>query len=250
MQTRRAPGFVLWTGASQLDGQQIVAIVTTKSRNGKTGQMAQVWILRADVDPHAAAKSGADVSICGNCPLRRNQGGACYVLPFKAPINVWRAWQRGSYGAEVEDRAEAGRGLNVRLGAYGDPAAVPVRIWRQFLRHASGWTGYTHQWRSRPALRRYVMASVESEAEAAEAVEKGWRAFRVRHADSRLLPNEIVCPASDEGGHRVDCASCQLCRGTTVAAKNVAIVVHGGHHKRLLEDRQPLPPEAVEMLAL
>ena len=63
-------GFILYEGASVLDGQDIVAIVTMNTRNTKTGDMPQVWILVKDVDPLSASKQGLDVSVCGNCPQR------------------------------------------------------------------------------------------------------------------------------------------------------------------------------------
>jgi len=39
--------FVIYDGASQIDGQRIIAIANiAKSRNGKTGAMVQTYILR------------------------------------------------------------------------------------------------------------------------------------------------------------------------------------------------------------
>lgn len=224
---RPAPGAVIFDGPSELDGQPILAIVSWRSGNAKTGQMAQVWILRRDASPVDAAQTGRDASVCGDCPLRRSAGGACYVLLPKAPMMVHRAWRAGRYPTLAP--RDAGRGRLIRLGAYGDPAAVPIRVWRQLLREAQGWTGYTHQWRRRPALRRYVMASCDTEADAAAATAAGWRTFRVRREAARLLPNEIVCPASAEGGYRVQCAQCRLCCGTTRSAKNIAIIAHGAN---------------------
>ena len=50
-------GFVVWEGASRLDGSPIVLIVTglkRKSSNRKTGAMVQSYILRRDVAPLAS----------------------------------------------------------------------------------------------------------------------------------------------------------------------------------------------------
>lgn len=78
-------GFELWRGASRLDGAPIVVIVTglqSPSSNEKTGPMLQVWILAQDEAPHRAQWSGADASVCGDCPMRpimarlAKQGGA------------------------------------------------------------------------------------------------------------------------------------------------------------------------------
>ena len=43
-------GAVIWRGASRWDGAPLVVIVTWESSNKKTGNMAQTWILRADVE--------------------------------------------------------------------------------------------------------------------------------------------------------------------------------------------------------
>ena len=48
--------------------------------------------------------------------------------------------------AEVSDGLLTYRGpLPVRIGSYGDPAAVPTRVWAELVRYAKNWTGYTHQ---------------------------------------------------------------------------------------------------------
>jgi len=58
-------GAIVYQGPSMIDGAPIVAIVTgltRKSKNEKTGNMAQVFILRADMSPLQAIASGADGS--------------------------------------------------------------------------------------------------------------------------------------------------------------------------------------------
>ena len=35
------------------------------------------------------------------------------------------------------------------------------------------------------------------------------------------------CPASAEAGQRTTCEHCKLCAGASIAARNIAIVVHG-----------------------
>lgn len=235
-------GFIAYEGPSLLDGQPIVAIVTTDSVNSKTGHMAQAWILRADLDVQQAILSGADASICGHCPHRSgtNVGRSCYVVTWLGPLNVYRAFAAGKYDAPGLDRAARRLvGKAIRLAAYGDPAAVPTAVWRQLLDYAAGWTGYTHQWRTcDQRLRAYCMASVESPSEALEAMALGWRSFRVRRLDEPVGDEEIVCPASAEAGHRLTCETCKLCVGTArPGARNVAIVVHG-QRARWFDDRE------------
>ena len=71
------------------------------------------------------------------------------------------------------------------------------------------------------------MASADSESDVMRANAKGWRTFRVRKHDAPALATESICPASKEGGQRVQCDSCGLCKGATIAAKNIVIADHG-----------------------
>lgn len=233
-------GVILWEGPSALDGSPIVVIATglkgRASRNEKTGDMVQTWIIRADVDPHDATKSGEDASVCGDCPHRPALGGSCYVKVFQAPKSVWKAYKRGVYPRAAHDELAAiGEGRMVRLGSYGDPAAAPFAMWQALVSRAAGVTGYTHQWRTaNPAFRTIVMASADSATEGVMARAAGWRTFRIRTADEPLQPKaEFVCPASAEAGYRTDCASCRACGGLDAKAKaSPVIIAHGATARR------------------
>lgn len=248
-------GAVLWRGASLIDGALIVVIATglaSGSSNRKTGAMVQTYILRADISPVDAVRTGADVSICGQCPHRgkadptnavlyqsagmRADGPhtvrTCYVNVGQGPLSVWRAWERGRYPV-LRHYSHAGdltEGLLVRLGTYGDPAAVPGDVWRCLIRNARGHTGYTHQWRKcDPRLRDLCMASADSVADATEAQAAGWRTFRVAMpCDAPRLENEAVCPASKEAGRKLTCAQCLACAGADGRRGSVVIAAHGG----------------------
>jgi len=230
---KQPSGAVIYDGPSRLDGERILVIVTglhKPTSNAKTGNMLQCWILRADLSPVNASKSGADKSVCGTCELRHYLAAGtgrpiCYVSLIHAPRAVWDAWTRGKY--PTVQPHEIPRNRPIRLGAYGDPSAVPLRVWRALCGH--GHTAYTHGWRTRPALATLAMASVDTPAEATEAQAKGWRTFRVRtSAADPLLPSEIVCPASTEGGKRTTCTACQLCDGAHEddQRRSIAIINH------------------------
>lgn len=224
---------VIYRGPSMLTGDPIVAVVTglrIASANPKTGAMLQTYIIRSDMPPNEAVESGGDAAVCGNCPLRSEDGRygrACYVTWWFAPMNVYRALRH------TPDMAPAAAapllaGRHVRVGSYGDPAAVPFEVWDRALARIAGWTAYTHQWRlCDQRLRDLLMASVETEAGAVDAQALGWRTFRVRRSTEKLLANEVVCPASAEAGHRSTCEQCELCRGASRKAKSVAIMAHG-----------------------
>lgn len=224
---------ILWEGPSKIDGEPIVVIATRGSKNSKTGDMVQTWILRADVEPHEAIKSGADASICGACPHRgdgNGKGRTCYVLVHNAPLSIYRAYKRGSYTKlEALEVAQYGEGLAVRLGAYGDPLAVPLEVWESLTSKASKVTGYSHLWDTAgiDTVRAagLVMASADSLDDAARAVAKGFRYFRTRDLGEAVAVTEIDCPASDT----LTCADCGLCSGTKRAnARSVSIELHGG----------------------
>ena len=230
-------GVILYRGPSLIDGSPIVAIavgLNRKSHNVKTGGMLQTYILRSDVDPIRALKRGLDSGICGDCPHRGVAGKerTCYVSVGQGPLGVYRAFKRRLYPRikHIPDLSIIGVSRYVRLGTYGDPAAVPVQIWEALLQGASGHTGYTHQWRSCDRwLKQYCMASVDTVAEANEAHALGWRTFRVNASGITKLPGEAVCPASAEAGHKLQCEECLACCGASSGRRgSIVINLHGG----------------------
>ena len=240
---------VVYLGPSRFDGAPIVAIVTglrRASSNPKTGRMAQLWILRADLSPLEAIDKRADYSVCGDCKLRGDGANdrACYVSMKNAPLAVYRAFVRGVYPTmDPTDVARYMRemALPIRFGAYGEPSALPLSVLND-LADGTRFTGYTHQWRMTPVsvFRHLLMASVDSVSEASQAQALGWRTFRTRTADAPMLTHEIMCPAADEMGHRTTCADCALCdgsRGSNDRRRNIAIIVHGSskvHYMKLV----------------
>jgi hypothetical protein len=235
----RSNGLVLYRGPSRLDGRSIVAVLTglrRRSRNAKTGPMLQTWILRERVDPVRAAHTGADASVCGACPLRSSPSISrrCYVNLGQAPLAIYAALRRGAY-PRASDAARiqaAAAGHAVRLGSYGDPAAVPTWIWTALVSRASSWTGYTHQWARSDFDARLLdlcMASVETDADIADlrARHPGARYFRIRRPGSGLARGEMQCPASAEAGHRLGCAECGACAGRSKRGRSISITAHG-----------------------
>ncbi len=239
-------GFVFYDGPSMIDGAPIVAIAVLRSSNRKTGDMIQTYILRADAHPVDAIRTGDDSSICGDCMhrartvetidkrgrKRSKRVRTCYVNVGQSVASVFGAWVRGSYPLiDPADAAQLVADRVVRIGSYGDPAAIPAHIWRALLSQASGHTGYTHQWRHARAqgLRDIVMASADSAQDRDVARAMGWRTFTVRTADQPLAQREIACPASPEGGNRRQCIDCQACNGagSNNQRASVAIIVHG-----------------------
>ena len=233
-------GFIFYAGASMLDGNPIVGVAILSDKNRKTGLMVQTYILRPDLDPIAAADTGADESICGDCKHRPAYLGTCYVNLGHGPLAVFSALLRGVYPDDPRAAREMARDRVVRLGTYGDPAAIPVRAWRDLLTYSAGHTGYSHQWGNpaltyaqRAGIMALCMASADTETEADMAQTAGFRTFRIRAADQPVQPGEFICPASAEGGKRKQCNQCQACDGQRNRAANPVIIVHGPKAKRL-----------------
>lgn len=235
-----ANSVLLWKGASAIDGAPIALVATgikAKSQNRKTGHMVQTYIIRSDVSPVDAIHSGADSSICGACPHRgeiengRNVKRSCYVLVFQGPLNVYKHLSAGKYPEFFGDAgAELLAGLSVRLGTYGDPAAVPFHVWENLLQFAGRCTGYTHQWKTcDPRFSDWCMASADSACEGLAARAMGYRTFRVgTPAESLVKGAEFLCPASEQAGKKTNCAACLACGGNRSPNKaSVFIPAHG-----------------------
>jgi hypothetical protein len=239
---------IIYRGPSMIDGSPIVCIVTglsSGSVNGKTGAMLQTWILSDNgQSPIEASRSGQDVSVCGTCVHRGTaapskttgwaNGRTCYVALQKAPTQVYRAYKRGSYTmSTIEETSELGRDRMVRLGSYGDPAALPHAIFRSLISRSTGHTGYSH---GRGASVDYenLMVSADTKKQAQGYHLNNKRTFRVipvkqwqDKGKASLLKTEVLCPASKEAGQRATCETCRLCIGSSIRAKSIAIVAHG-----------------------
>ena len=243
------PGLIVYHGPSKYDGEQIVAILVKPNgkSNRKTGAVVQQYILRADIDPLEASRTGADYSICGNCrhkgtPAPNKTNGVaynrtCYVQLFQGPLGVYKAVKQGYYPAAetIEQVKEFIGGAMLRLGTYGDPASLPEGLNELLIELSGAHTSYTHAHTVDDTISdhaaRYSMVSVDSIDDAMRAHSKGFRTFRVipistyqEHGTNALLKNEIMCPNTIG----VRCIDCKLCNGTKYKnGKSIAIVAHG-----------------------
>lgn len=232
--------FCFYSGPSAIDGAPIVGIVTglgRSSRNTKTGEMLQVWILRSDMHPVDAVKSGDDSSICGDCFHRGDSSRkrSCYVRIGNAPSKIYKAYRRGRYPLiSLPWAASLAMGKSVRCGAYGDPCAIPYEYWSWL---PSDSTGYTHQWKwCDHRFASFLMASVDSLSERILAKSLGFRTFRVRPATAdksklhAIATNERLCPAASETSSEVTCKKCMGCGGFShgrFSTRDYVIMAHG-----------------------
>lgn len=250
MRKPKVKSSIIYNGPSLIDGSPIVCIAIVKSGNGKTGDMLQTYIIRSDVSPMVASKQGLDYAICGDCIHRGTPSEGdnkqalnrtCYVTLYHGPSQVFKGFKRGIYPiADTAGIQTLGNGRMVRLGTYGDPAAIPQSIWDNLLMNATGHTGYTHQHNNK-AKPNYAqtMYSADTAQDATQAHSKGLRTFRViplkQYAQGdALLSNEILCPASKEMNYKTTCDKCKLCSGNTIKAKSIAIVAHGTSKSKVM----------------
>ena len=213
----------------------IVAAVTgvkRKSSNPKTGDMLQMSILVRKVEPLEALRKGLDRHNCGGCLYSSTENGGnndCYVLVGQMPTQVYRSVK----GQRIPDTdpADIRPGKPIRLGSYGDPGFLPLSVLEVWT-IGRKFTGYSHAWRTLPqAYAQYLMASCETPDDVRQANERGWRAYRtIEHIDSPISSSsELMCVNLT---HKIQCADCRLCSGSSIGAKSIVIPLHGGRFNR------------------
>jgi hypothetical protein len=224
-------GFIIDQGLSPIDGQPYVAILTLKSSNRKTGDVAQVWIIRSDVNPVEAIATGDDYSICGNCPHRKQADGSrsCYVNIGQAVLSVYKAFKANKYPkATSKDLKRVLDGRRVRWGAYGDPAILHESVVLEINSYVLGHTGYTHQWRESFAdwCKGLFQASCDGMMDYVEASSRGYKTFAVIPKGSKNYSG-VVCPATVTNSE-AQCRTCKLCDG---AKTDIYVEAHGSGAK-------------------
>lgn len=217
-------------------GRKWLAYITCMQRpsaNVKTGDMAQVAMVRSDVSPPQAIKEGKDATVCKGCALR---GSVCYVNP----ITISATWKKHVDDHVVKFLPKHNKAI--RFGQYGNPSLLSEStIKRTIASGNGGWTGYFHDWwmmsdDEAKKYGKYFMCSIDDitarkhDTTASAMVERakslGLRYFRVNTEHSNVdAPNERTCPNVT---HNVQCKDCLLCSGTDGRGKvDIVIDAHG-----------------------
>ena len=223
---------VLYKGISLLDNETPIMIVmsgfTKDSTNGKTGPQVQLYILPVHQTPKDTYFSGSP-SVCGDCKYNGNNG--CYVR-WSHLGSIWKS-AKDQPAIPMSLSKEFLRGLRVRVGAAGDPAAVHAQVWLDLLGSCENFTGYTHQW-NKPKyqnLKDIFVASVDSKRENEKARSFGWSTFFVTDNEEEAQSEGIRCLAStdktDTNGLPMTCSTCMLCNGKSIKQKTITEVIHG-----------------------
>lgn len=240
---------IIWEGPSQINGAPIIGVVTDMSANSKLtdrlkAELLQLWILPGDMHPKDVIATGADESVCGSCPLRSFRDGQkverlCYVSP-KPISSVYRGLAKARR-VSPEEAVAGSRARLLRLGAWGDPTALPYDVVRRLSDAALAAgikrrAGYTHRYAvADQRWRELIMASCEGTLQAMHAQLMGWRTFTIVPPDTAPGGEHITCPASEEGGHKATCEKCGLCDGARPGGdlrSSIQIAVHGVHRTR------------------
>jgi hypothetical protein len=148
---------------------------------------------------------------------------------------VWKSWKAGNYESEPTDKELENmiNGRRVRLGAYGDPAMLPIDVLKRLQRLSNGCLGYTSQWSQSwfdPEVLNYCCASLYNTAAVQKLKDMFPKAkyFRIlQDPDEKLLNGEIIC-LNERSGKM--CHECGLCNGRR---SNVVILAHGSWAKRM-----------------
>ena len=241
--------FVLWRGVSALDNKTAIAAVLVldstnrKMTTAEAPSVAQLYIILDNVHPVEGVKTGQDAAICGSCPHRYlfdatgeavEGSRTCYV-GMHSVAAVYKATSSKPL-TPISDISDGLSKSMLRIGAYGDPLALPFdlvdelcniagRNSRTLSRSPRRWTGYTHAWRREdldPRWSRYVMASCDTVEDVRTASALGWRCFYVANAtgDAPVLSvsedlklRRCLSDSSVKGASLTPCSLCRLCYG-------------------------------------
>lgn len=220
----KAKGYIIYSGKSYLTGKhEIAGILTLKSSNEKTGNIAQITYFPTSPDSDKTYSENKK-AVCGNCPLL---GSVCYVSPM-GTSSIKRAYEADNYQPVTLDQLPAIlAGYIVRNGADGDPLSIPPQYINAIHSSAGIHLSYSHQWQNNPEQAGFHMASVETPELAQQAQAEGWKTYRVRPTENDpIMDNEILCP--NEKDPSIQCIDCQLCTGNKV---NVVVTAHGSPNK-------------------
>jgi len=208
--------FVVWHGASLLDGAHVMAVATCVrevSQNGKVGDAINVGIYRVDQSPYDAWTSEDIRSICpDSCQHRSDKHGDCYVNWGR----LTASWAGARERLDIQPPAGFWSGAKVRFGMAGDPAAVPLHIWEGIASECRGWMGYTAHWRELSREWSHIfMASVSNRVDFKRAEEANWRAYwATEDSASDTIAEDLGVRACLSHSHGLECIACLGCDGT------------------------------------
>ena len=219
----------------------VAQILTRTTSNTKTGDLPTTFYIEWDmvedrpIFPTETVNNKNQETVCGDCPLTKQNGGGCYVITaFLAKYQKAVHYHDLSEEEQGMVRAELAY-KGVRLGGWGDPYAT-LESTLQFREEypTKNHVGYTHHWMKENGkkLARDCMASVHTVEEKEQANGLGFRTYRTIEDEANLEADEILCPHIKNP--LIQCKDCGLCAGNSIKAKNIAVLSHGSNKSKLL----------------
>ena len=221
---KSANGVILYEGPSIFDGSPIVQIATGLRKptlNRKVRNAIQVWTIPSTEHPLDAIRRDSAYAVCRDCAI----SDLCYVNRATLGV-IYGAYQRGAYPkVPVHRIPELLPPFMVwRLGAYGNPSAVPYpKVMGKLAKLGVQWLSYEHAWSHVTQSHRAVsMASCETLDQAIGAASRGWRSYTVVPLGEtkkaikvlkRAGVKAIACPYDASNPATITCDVCRLCDG-------------------------------------
>ena len=214
-------GWILYRGPSMFDpSKNIVLIATRNSRNIKTGNMIQLWILLEDIAPHEATKDLK--AICGGCLYRHDLAdkgkGGCYVLRHNAPLSIWRSFHSGKYSTDTDQAFDFIADQIDRYG-YTGYSEGSIRFLNSRIREKA---------ENAEFLASKIMLSAKSQIEALELQRKGFNTFRPVGSLDEMIPGETLCESDANDLQCEECLKCDAQNGSIV------VLAHGAKKNTVL----------------
>lgn len=223
---------------------KVSVLITPRSFNTKTGDIPQVWI----GSTHDEARASCDKAKCPMRPWAKEGAMSCYAWTGTSRMAFYSASKHNVADPDFDEvlRKSSRQAQAIRVGALGDPCAMPLTWWNKLKAAAGRFNmtilSYTHGWRDHPKLAGRTMASCDSVEQVLEAKAMGfqaaWATRDVGDLDKFVtLPDgsrATVCPAiyaKAAGKAPVTCNQCRKCDGTN---PNLTIIFpdHGPSARR------------------
>ena len=203
--------------------------------------MLQTWIIRADLPPTEAAKTGDDASVCGDCRLRN---GACYVTLHHGPRAVYAAYHRGAYAIGGRGRLVLGRRprdpvRRVRRSGSG-PDARLVPAGSESLEMDGIFASMA---RPQTAAAPLPLDGERRQRRRGLGSERPWLAQLPGAPPRRAAPaSRIPVPRRERIRHRTTCDRCAQCDGARLVdlRRSYSVIVHGSGASAFKRSRLPI----------
>jgi len=189
-------------------GEQTLALVKD-SDNRKLQSAKGTTSLTLYVIPTNRVNTGNfgayEDKVCwASCVHKKSNQGTCYVTAHSTLMVAKAFWSRYEANTHEQEFLNVTASYHVRATAHGDigmlNAEGKLKV-LELLLNSTHHVAYTAAWRSpeMQTFRRYVMASVSTTTDAADARAAGWHTYRVHSTDAPRAKGEVQCLVKGTG---------------------------------------------------